>query len=88
MKKSQNTEDTSAPVPPGNFTGASKKFGRAKDVEKLYSIKRGSLYNAQKLGLVRGVLLRLKGQRSGLKLWDMRSIERWIRSQMGAGESN
>ena len=40
------------------------------------------VYNAEKLGLVRGVLLRLRGQKSGIKLWDMRSIENWIRGEM------
>jgi hypothetical protein len=45
-------------------------------------VKRGTLYNAEKLGLVRGVLLRLRGQKSGVKLWDMRSIEKWIRGEM------
>ena len=59
-----------------------KEFGRTKDVERIFSVKRGTLYNAEKLGLVRGVLLRLRGQTSGVKLWDMHSIERWIRSEM------
>jgi len=31
---------------------------------------------------VRGVLLRLCGQNSGVKLWDVRSIEHWIRGEM------
>lgn len=73
---------TTAPVMPGNFHDAAKEFGRTKDVERVFSIKRGTLYNAAKLGLVRGVLLRLRGQKSGVKLWDMESIARWIRSQM------
>jgi hypothetical protein len=73
---------TTDPVRPGDFNDAAKEFGRTKDVERVCSIKRGTLYNAEKLGLVRGVLLRLRGQKSGVKLWDMRSIGRWIRSEM------
>jgi hypothetical protein len=73
---------TTAPVTPGDFSNAAKEFGRTKDVERVFSVKRGTLYNAEKLGLVRGVLLRLRGQKSGVKLWDMRSIERWIRGEM------
>jgi hypothetical protein len=73
---------TAAPVTPGDFSDTAKEFGRTKDVERIFSVKRGTLYNAEKLGLVRGVLLRLRGQKSGVKLWDMRSIENWIRSEM------
>ena len=73
---------TTAPVTPGNFSDTAKEFGRTKDVERVFSVKRGTLYTAEKLGVVRGVLLRLRGQKSGVKLWDMRSIERWIRGEM------
>jgi hypothetical protein len=73
---------STAPVMPGDFSDTAKEFGRTKDVERVFSVKRGTLYNAEKLGLVRGVLLRLRGQKSGVKLWDMRSIERWIRGEM------
>ena len=73
---------TTTPVTPGDFSDTAKEFGRTKDVERIFSVKRGTLYNAEKLGLVRGVLLRLRGQKSGIKLWDMRSIENWIRGEM------
>ena len=73
---------TTDPVRSGDFSDTVKEFGRTKDVERVFSVKRGTLYNAEKLGLVRGVLLRLRGQKSGVKLWDMRSIERWIRGEM------
>jgi hypothetical protein len=73
---------TTAPVMPDNFHDAAKEFGRTKDVERIFSIKRGTLYNAAKLGLVRGVLLRLRGKKSGVKLWDMESIARWIQGEM------
>ena len=75
-------ETTVATVQAGDFSNSRKEFGRTKDVEHIYSIKRGSLYNAEKLGLVNGVLLRLRGQKSGVKLWDMRSVEEWIRNEM------
>ena len=73
---------TTVPVTPGDFSDMAKEFGRTKDVERIFSMKHGTLYNAEKLGLVRGVLLRLRGQKSGVKLWDMRSIENWIRRVM------
>ena len=71
-----------APVTPGDFSHTAKECGRAKDVERIFSMKRGSLYNAEKFGLVRSLLLRLSGQKSGVKLWAMRSIENWIRGEM------
>jgi hypothetical protein len=46
---------TTAQVMPGNFHDAAKEFGRAKDVERILSIKRDTLYNAAKLGLGRGL---------------------------------
>ena len=73
---------TTAPVTQSDFSDTAKEFGRTKDVERIFSVKRGTLYNAEKLGLVRGVLLRLRGQKSGVKLWEMRSIENWIRGEM------
>ena len=73
---------TIAPVTSGDFRDTAKEFGRTKDVERVFSVKRGTLYNAEKLGLVRGVLLRLRGHKSGVKLWDMQSIQRWIRGEM------
>jgi len=73
---------TVGPVTPGDFSDTTKEFGRTKDVERIFSVKRGTLYNAEKLGLVRGVLLRLRGQKSGVKLWDMRSIKNWIQGEM------
>jgi hypothetical protein len=51
-------------------------------VERILSVKRGTLYNAEKLDLVRCVHLRLRGQKSGVKLWDMLFIENWIRGEM------
>jgi hypothetical protein len=51
-------------------------------VEGVSSVKRGTLYDAEKLGLLRGVLFRCETKKSGVKLWDMRSIENWIRGVM------
>ena len=82
----RKVETTIAPVQEGDFSDSRKEFGRTKDVERVFSVKRGSLYNAERLGLVQGVLLRLRGHKSGVKLWDMRSIEEWIRTEMKASQ--
>jgi phage terminase Nu1 subunit (DNA packaging protein) len=87
-KDMRNRETTIAPIEAGDFANSRKEFGRTKDVEHVFSIKRGSLYNAEKLGLVKGVLLRLQGQKSGVKLWDMRSVEEWIRNEMQVSQGD
>jgi hypothetical protein len=78
---------TIEPIQPGNFTDATKEFGRDRDVHAVYSLKRGTLYNLHAQGKIRGVLLRVCGQKSGIRLWDMQSIGDYIRREMDASES-
>ena len=77
---------TTEPVQPGNFTGATPEFGRTIDVQRHDGIKRGTLYNLHADGKIKGVLLRVRGQKSGVRLWDMASIRDYIRSQMEGGK--
>lgn len=70
------------PVHPGNFTGTMPEFGRCADVQRIYGLRRGSLYNLLRIGKIRGCLIRIKGKKSGVRLWDMASIGNFIRGQM------
>jgi hypothetical protein len=70
---------TTAPVQAGDFTGAAQEFGRWQDVQRQYGIKRGSLYGLLALGKVKGCLLRVRGQKSGIRLIDMASVRDYIR---------
>ena len=76
------TKTTIEPVQPGNFTGIQPEFGRVADVTRQFGIKRGTLYNLHRDGKVRGVLLRVRGQKSGVRLFDMGSVRDFIHSQM------
>jgi hypothetical protein len=76
--------NTTEPVTPGNFTGARPEFGRASDVARIFGIKRGTLYALLGAGRVKGVLLRVQGKQSGVRLFEMASIEELIRSEMAA----
>jgi hypothetical protein len=79
------------PVEPGNFAGTSPEFGRWQDVQRVYSIKRGTAYNLLRDGKIKGVLLRIRGQKSGVRLFCMKSIADFICAQMKQdqlGESN
>jgi hypothetical protein len=72
---------TSAPVQAGDFSGVFPEWGRTADVQKHFGIKRGTLYNLHADGLIRGKVLRVRGQVKGVRLWDMQSIREFIHSQ-------
>jgi hypothetical protein len=78
---------TTAPVEAGDTTRMAPEFGRWRDVERLYGIKRGSLYNLLVDGKVQGVLLRVRGQKSGIRLFDLASVREYIRQCQGEQEA-
>ena len=80
MKKTFGT--TLAPVRAGDITGATPEFGRCLDCNRLFGLRRGTLYNLLKAGKIRGVLLRVKGRKSGVRLFDMASVREFIHAEM------
>jgi len=88
--KTLDREQTVGRVQAGDFSQSSPEFGRTKDVERHFGLKRGTLYNLHAQNRVRGHLLRIAGDKSGVRLWDMESIRTFIRSAGdfdGAGQS-
>jgi hypothetical protein len=81
-----NKSKTTAPVAPGDFTGTTPEFGRAADLQNCFGIRRGTAYNLLADGKIRGVLLRVKGKKSGCRLFDMDSVRQFIRAEMAAGK--
>lgn len=79
MKKKQTTI---APVQAGDATGATPEFGRCLDCTRLFGLKRGTLYNLLREGRIRGVLLRVKGKKSGVRLFHLDSIRTLIEKEM------
>ncbi len=75
------TNLTKEPIKAGTFSAAKPEFGRTRDVELSHGLKRGTLYNLHADGKIRGYLLRVRGQKSGVRLWDLASIDSFIRSQ-------
>jgi hypothetical protein len=69
---------------PGDTTGITPEFGRCNDVQRLFGLRRGTLYNLLRQGKVKGVLLRVAGQKSGVRLWHLQSIRDLINSEMEA----
>jgi hypothetical protein len=82
----QKIKTTIQPVKPGDFTGITPEFGRTADLQKTFGLRRGSAYNLLLDGKIRGVLLRVRGKKSGVRLWDMASVRNYIRTQMEAAE--
>jgi hypothetical protein len=80
MKKLFVTE----PVQAGNFTNVMPEFGRVADVIRHFGLKRGTLYNLYRDGKIRGVLLRVRGRKSGVRLFDLASVREFIRSHLDA----
>ena len=78
MPKKKN-ETTTAPVKPGDFTGAPPEFGRVADLTRNFGIRRGTAYNLLADGKIKGVLLRSRGTKSGIRLFDMASVRAYIR---------
>lgn len=54
------------------------EFMRTPQVGRAFGIGRGTLYNMLADGLVTGVVLRVRGKKSGLRLWSVDSIRRAI----------
>jgi hypothetical protein len=72
-------EATTAPVRAGDITGVQPEFGRIADVQRLYAIRRGCCYALLADGKIKGVLLRVRGQKSGVRLIDLASVRDYIR---------
>lgn len=77
-----NRLKTTSTVKSGDFNNITPEFGRAGDVQKIFSLKRGTLYNLLADGKIRGVLLRVRGNKSGVRLFDMESVRDFIRQSM------
>lgn len=76
-----SSSTTTAPVQAGDFNGTRPEWGRANDVTRTFGFKRGSLYNLLAAGHVKGCLIRIKGQKSGVRLFSMDSVREFIREQ-------
>ncbi len=73
---------TVEPVQPGWHAQVAPEFLRTEDVRRVFGIKRGSLYGLAKLGRIKSCLLRIRGNKLGVRLWSADSIRDYIRRQM------
>ena len=73
---------TTSAVKAGEFNNVPQEFGRAGDVQKIFGLKRGTIYNLLADGKIKGVLLRVRGNKSGVRLFDLESVRGFIRQSM------
>lgn len=58
------------------------EFGRWRDVQQLFGIKRGTLYNLIAEGKVKSVILRRKGNVHGCRLFYLPGISQYLNGLM------
>jgi hypothetical protein len=81
-----NPSLTSEPVQPGWASQVAPEFIRTNDVWKIFGIRRGSFHTLAKLGRVKSWLIRIRGNRLGMQLWNTDSIQALIRDSMGKSD--
>jgi hypothetical protein len=78
---------TSQPSAPGNFNGVVPEFGRWRDVQNTYGLKRGLLHLLCSEGKIRSVLIRRRGNVHGTRYYLMASVSAYLHSLMQAQET-
>jgi len=78
--KTMTTDPISLASP--NNAATLPEFGRWRDVERLFGIKRGTLYNLMAEGKVKSVILRHKGNVHGCRLIHLASVSQYINGLM------
>ena len=73
---------TALPAAAGDTSGVLPEFGRTQDVQRLYGIKRGTLYGLIAAGKIQSVSLRHKGQKHGCRLIYLASVRGYLHGLM------
>jgi hypothetical protein len=76
-----NNNESAGPKAPTN-TGESRQYGRCEDVERIYGLKRGTVYNLLKAAKIRGASIVVSGTRRRTLLIDLVSVRQFVESQM------
>jgi hypothetical protein len=71
-------------VTAGDALGLEPEFLRTPGVERVWGLKKSTLYNLEADGKIKGVLLRVRGQKSGVRLWNVASIRAFVESEVAA----
>jgi hypothetical protein len=82
LAEMNNKGFTTQPIAFGNCNDVMPEFGRWQDVQRLFGIKRGTLYNLTNAGLVKSVTLRRKGMKQGCRLYYLQSVSEYLHKLM------
>ena len=82
------TTTTTEPVTaPNQINAPLPEFGRWRDVQRLYGIKRGTLYNLIAEGKVKSVVMRRKGNIHGCRLIFLASVSQYLHGLLEAQQN-
>lgn len=73
---------TAAPIESGASDSIIPEFGRLRDVERGWGIKRGHAYALIKEGKIKSVCLRKPGAKTGVRLVHLQSLRNYLNSQL------
>jgi len=73
---------TTKPIALGNCTDVMPEFGRFQDVQRLFGLKRPTVYNLIAEGLIKSVSLRRRGQMKGVRLIYLQSVSEYLHRLM------
>ncbi len=73
---------TTAPVIAANCGDVLPEFGRWQDVQRIFGIKRGTLYLLVAEGRIKSVSLRRRGNLKGCRLYYLQSISEYLHRLM------
>ncbi len=59
-----------------------REWGRDRDVAEIFSLKKGTLRTLEKQGKIRSVLLKVSGDKSKIRLWDLDSVRELLASSI------
>ncbi len=77
---------TTTPVTPGDISQVAPEWGRIRDVERQFGIRRGTCYSLIRSKKIRSCLLRVQGNVSGLRLIHLQSVRDFIAAQLKENE--
>jgi len=78
LEKLNSNGFTTQPVALGKCNDTLPEFGRFQDVQRLFGIKRASLYLMVNQGLIKSISLRREGQLKGVRLFHLQSISDYL----------
>ena len=73
---------TSAPIEPGASGSLLPEFGRIPDVQRLFGLRRGTVYNLIAAGSIKSAVIRQKGAATGIRLIHLGSVRDFINRQL------